>query len=333
MVHNFMSISNDLREVLIRANELADAILKDQKGPNVICLQETFNEDAIEILCMRLKVKYPYIIHSIAPHISGFNSGLMLLSQFPIEELTYRRFDNSLGEEGLATKGALGVRLKLDNEKYVHIYNVHTQGLPGHKRAKIRLKQLHQVVNWIEADLEKMAAQNKTPPTRSLLLGDLNISRISAWEELNDEEEESFNLLEQKFYNIFTKDHNPLTSERIGGERLFNEGKENYGTWEMGPFPKKPWIFKWEDWLYRKWHHLPPKKKYENAPKPFSGWGLKNQWTQSTTPAYFDYILSLKGKEGGLSANDQAEIRRIDPISAKVSGISDHLPVDAIVDV
>lgn len=335
LVHNFMRISNDLRDVQVRANELADAILKDDKAPNVMCLQETFNEEATKILCDRLKEKYPYIIHSLAPHFSGFNSGLMILSQYPIEEVSYHRFDKSLGEENLATKGLLGARIKVGNDKYVQVYNVHTQGLPGHKRAKIRHEQLKQALKWIDEDQKESQAQNKTPPSRTVLLGDFNISKISAWGEFNDEENDNFKLLKERFHNIIEKDHDPITLERTSGKRMFNDGKpENHGTWENGPFPQKPLIFRIQDWLYRKWNHIPPKKKYEGIASDSSKWGYQNQWKQSATPACFDYILSLKEKqEPSLKLNDRAEIRRIDSPTAKLSGISDHLPIDAVIDI
>lgn len=333
LVHNFMRISNDLRDVEKRANELADAILKDHNAPNVMCLQETFNEDAIKILCDRLKNKYPYIIHSVAPHISGFNSGLMVLSQYPIEDISYHRFENCLGEEKLATKGLLGARIKV-GDKYVQIYNVHTQGLPGHKRAEVRLKQLKQVLEWIEDDLKKNNDNNQPAPSRTMLLGDFNISQLSAWGEFNDEEQASFDLLKERFDNIFDKDHDPVTHIRTSGDRMFNDGKpESTGTWENGPFPEKPSIFKFEDWSYRKWNGLPPKKIDKRVNHIPSKWGYEKQWNPSTTSACFDYILSLKRKEGSeLRPNDRAEIHRIDLATGQPSGLSDHLPVDAVID-
>lgn len=331
-VYEFFRIIGDLRSPVKRAEEVAESILTDENQPDVICFQEAFHLDATSVLCERLKEKYPYIIHNISPHVLGLNSGAVIASKYPIEEVSFRRFTNMLGPEKLSPRGLVGVKLKVNGEM-VTVYSTHLQALLGKERSEVREQQLKDIDKWMKADKEESGHQ--------ILVGDFNASHVTAWGEKNESDEKFFDYAEANFTNVFELDHDKMTGERTNDERaqfLKADNKrlgqedlpEPRGTWYTGPFYKKGKMMEFNEWLQRVLYKEKKREKIEGVVRLPNTWGTK-KWTakQEANTARFDHIFLPKGSK----LQGKAEIRRGIIPSYKQSASTDHLPVDVILEV
>ncbi len=329
-----VGIVSDLRDATIRAKELTLKINKDSKSPDIICFQEAFHEDAVRILCEGIQVQYPYIIHSVAPQISGFSSGAMIASKYPLLSVDFERFTCMVGPEKLSPRGIFKVSLATERGEFV-LYNIHTQALPGEKRAQARLMQLTRVHQMMAEDL----SQNSD--IHQVLVGDLNASRVAAWGEesfypLHQAEEAVLNFIESSFHDPFLIDHD-VTAKRTRDNPVFlatdQEDQqamtlsEPSGTFYSGPMFHCASFFEAQLNQYEQESLLPkPEKDVRRKISEESSWGTKEwQKQQIANTARFDYILFPKKSK--LQA--QVEIRNIG--GNEFSASTDHLPVDALV--
>lgn len=337
-VTSSMSIVGDLRDPVVRAKELVESILNDPLKPDVICFQETFHEDATRTLCEGILKDYPYIIHNVAPQISGLNSGAMIASKYPFTSAVFHRFDHMLSPETAAPRGIFRVSIE-STEGPVYIYNVHTQSLLGKDRAQARFQQLEQIKQFMDADLKE------NPKIGQVLMGDFNTSHVDAWGNNNMEpkgqaEEPVYKRLNEYFEDLFLHDHDPLTGARISGktkyldvdnERMNETLPEPSGTWYYGPFANIGLILKFKMWFDCWKNGLPFSQKVKEIkiPKKIS-WGT-HAWRreQPANTARFDYILVRK-EQKGIPLDGRVEIRRVIVPKDAQSGF-DHLPVDAII--
>ncbi|XP_056407577.1 sphingomyelin phosphodiesterase 5-like isoform X3 [Hyla sarda] len=89
------------------------------QDPDFICLQEVFDGRASRKLRRCLGSSYPYILYDVGPtgpHCCGFkffNSGLFLASRHPLLNAKYYIYPNGRGEDALASKGLLCVKVHL----------------------------------------------------------------------------------------------------------------------------------------------------------------------------------------------------------------------------
>lgn len=96
-------------------------------APDILCLQEAFDPDAVGILSQHLKAVYPYQMGVNTPLPFGLhNSGLVILSKYPILEGEFIRFDNMmLGEETLGGKGFMALKVAVGGDRFMSLYNTH----------------------------------------------------------------------------------------------------------------------------------------------------------------------------------------------------------------
>jgi endonuclease/exonuclease/phosphatase family metal-dependent hydrolase len=332
-VTSSMSIVGDLRPPIQRAKELASSIRNDPNQPDVILFQEAFHEDASRILCEEIKREYPFIIHSVAPHISGFSSGAMVASKYPIESVSFHSLPHMLGPERASQRGVLSVRLE-SAAGPIFLYNAHTQALLGEDRAQARRQQLEEMRTIMLRDL-----QNE-PSCMQILIGDLNTSRVTAWGEDNLEpkgqaEEAVLNRLKEYFDDVYLRDHDPLTGQRSASapvylakdnERMGEDLVEPSGSWYHGPMAD-PGLILSSKMRYDRWrHHRPAPQKVQEISVNKSTWGTK-KWhkEQTANTARFDYVLLLRNQN---KLDGRAEIRRIAVPQGIPSAPTDHLPVD-----
>jgi hypothetical protein len=119
------------RTTAILQKNAAEKNALDQ-APAILSFQEAFDENSRNILIARLKDKYPYVVHHVGSKFLNAGSGLMVFSQYPIVDAYFQAYTNTmLGEESLANKGFLGVKVKVNSEQYVTVYNSHTQSGGG----------------------------------------------------------------------------------------------------------------------------------------------------------------------------------------------------------
>ncbi len=332
-VTSSMSIAGDLRPPIQRAKELVKHINEDPHKPDIIFFQETFHEDATKVLCEGIKQEYPYIIHSVAPQISGFSSGSAVASKFPIENVKFQRLGNMLGPESMSPRGVIRVRLE-SSKGPVMLYGVHTQALIGEARAKTRSEQLAEIKHLMEEDVKQ------EPNILQILLGDFNTSRVTIWGEDNldpkgQSEEQVLERFDKYFDDPYLKDHDPITGHRtmgnpfylqIDNHRLKENLEEPSGSWYHGPFADPGVILSKKLYNDRKKHKRPFPKKIHQISIQKNVWGTPEWRThQTANTARFDYILFPKGQ---VQLEGRVEIRRVIVPSGAESASSDHLPVD-----
>lgn len=131
-----------------RAKAIAEIIKVQQDSFDIIALNEVFLEDAREIFVDELKAIFPYYIDKLeGSTICTEDSGLMLFSRWPLEELGkvsnqpdgsvfpyyagWTEFDDCRCEDCLAEKGAGYVRVRNPNADDVyHVVFTHMQADP-----------------------------------------------------------------------------------------------------------------------------------------------------------------------------------------------------------
>lgn len=333
-----VSIIGDLRDPKVRAREIVESIVQDPCKPDIIFFQEAFHEDATSILCEGIKQKYPYIIHSVLPQISGFNSGALIASKYPITDVKFQRLSHMQGPELMSPRGIIRVSLK-SNHGSVLLYGVHTQALLGENRARARHEQLEEIRKYMESDAEA------TPEALQIVMGDFNTSRVTAWGEDNlkpkgQAEEKTYKRLQEYFDDIYLRDHDELTGQRTEGkalylpvdnERLAEELPEPTGSWYLGPYAEPGFFLTAAKRLDRLFYDRPPPRLAKGITVPKSSWGTR-AWRkeQAACTARFDYILLPKSKAES-QLEGRAEIRRIFVPQEAQSAPSDHLPVDALI--
>lgn len=330
-VYEFMRVVGDLRDVKTRANEIGEWLDNDPNLPEVVFFQEAFHIDGTRVLCDRLKEKYPYVIHNIAPHALGLNNGAIIASKHPIAEFSYRPFDNMLGPEKWSNRGLLKIRIE-KNGKKIDVYGTHLQALLGKERAAVRKTQMEQIIAWVNED------QKKNPSDTQILVGDMNASKITVWGEESHEDDALFELINKNFRDVFLNNHNE-DGERVKGTPQFTKNdtpdgvkglKEPSGSWYIGPFADKGNVMKLKEWHERVFNHVPVKEQAKKIPNPHH-WGTK-KWAavQHACSARFDFILRRISSHNE-GSQDRAEIRRVKVEPSVQSAPSDHLPVDSII--
>lgn len=86
---------------------------------DMLCLQEVFDKRAAAKLADTLSPLFGHILYDVGVYAcsSGcnfkfFNSGLLVASRYPVMEAQYRCFPNSRGEDALAAKGLLCLKVR-----------------------------------------------------------------------------------------------------------------------------------------------------------------------------------------------------------------------------
>ncbi len=336
-VTSSMSHIGDLRPPVERAHEIVDSILNDPAKPSVICFQESsFNEDACSVLCKGIMLEYPYIIHHVAPQISGFSSGAMIASKYPIEHVEFHRFTDAIFPETMAPKGVIKARFQTTKGPLI-LYSAHTQPLIGEERAQFRCHNLNQIKKLMDAD----KAANKD--VMQVLSGDFNTSRITAWGEdnmnpSNQAEAEVLKLFNQHFDDMFLRDHDAVTGARTKGsipmylpldnKRMGVNLLEPKATWYDGPLYEPGYILS----SAMKNNRLKHKRAMPHQINPRvqnNPWG-KKAWRklQPAENARFDFMVFPKDQT---KLDGRAEIRRVAVPEGAQSSPTDHLPVDAVI--
>lgn len=333
-----LSTTGDLRPVCERAKGVVESIRKDLYQPDLIMFQEAFHEDGVRLLCEGLKNTYPYMLTNVLPTASGFNSGTLVMSKYPIMDAQFHCLKHNLGLERLSPKGMMRVKIQTAQGQ-MSVYGAHTQAILGKDRSEARAKQLDQIHTIMKADYE-----NDQIP--QLLVGDLNTSVVTAWGENNiaDEnnpEKKVQDKLKSLFSDLFLKDHDATTGERsFGGAKYLKsdnarmgvELPEPSGSWYVGPFATAnsflaASVIEMGKRDRIKYNYSAPVIKSKDVSIKAPAWGTKD-WKneQLANTARFDYTLVPKYCQNRIDG--RAEIRRGVVASSVQSADTDHLPVD-----
>ena len=171
---------------------------------DVLVLQEAFHKKARQILAKALKEKYPY---QIGPaNKGGFiktNSGLWIVSKYPLEFVAQTKYEECFGVDCFAKKGALLVEVTKDGKTF-QIADTHLQAEGGEKPDNIRISQVKQMT-------EKLIEAYEKEGVTQLLCGDFNI----------DINEANY----KKMMTIVKADNTPTS-----GALQFTSSAPDYGT-------------------------------------------------------------------------------------------------------
>ena len=203
----------------IRRPLIASALLEldEHEQPDIICLQEAFNESTIAIFKEILFPIYPHF--ATPPTCKWFqaSSGLFIASKHEIVESQFEPFKNLVGSDSWSKKGFLRARIKFNGSTYINVVNTHLQADPdtapcwwirdGMARA---VKSRLQNVNEILASIEICREKNEI----TFVAGDFNDSEIS-YEKLGTDS--------YKFCNNM-KDKNSRRKSSTSGPAVSNLG-------------------------------------------------------------------------------------------------------------
>ena len=125
-----------------------EEISKIIKSHSIVLLQECFNEayDSLE-------THYPdyHICRGNLKGINLMNSGLVIMSKFPIIDVKYKEYKeaNPWTFDYFSEKGFLTATIKI-GDKFIKIVNTHLQSSDFHRYDKYALSQLDELVNHLD---------------------------------------------------------------------------------------------------------------------------------------------------------------------------------------
>ncbi|XP_075711246.1 sphingomyelin phosphodiesterase 5-like [Rhinoderma darwinii] len=175
------------------------------QNADFICLQEVFDGRASRKLRLCLGSSFPYILYDVGPSgpqgcgFKFFNSGLFLASRHPLVNAEYYIYPNGRGEDALASKGLLCVKVHLGTTEqkqsivgYINCTHLHAP----ESDATIRCDQMSLILQWV-SDFQAGNTQDGELVAFDVLCGDLNFDNCS-----------SDDCLEQK-HNLFSMYRDP----------------------------------------------------------------------------------------------------------------------------
>jgi endonuclease/exonuclease/phosphatase family metal-dependent hydrolase len=160
---------------LNRAAAITNAV--GAMDPDIICLQEVFDEDARDVFVQNLRPRYPHQVpKSSTTDLSPEDSGLFFASKLPIKWHGFEEFEDA--EPGTfdaaSDKGIFGARIdvsaRLQAIKYLHVFNTHLQATEAYHAT--RAKQLTQARHFM---VKVLTGVHDTAHAGAVLVGDLNI--------------------------------------------------------------------------------------------------------------------------------------------------------------
>ncbi|KAJ1212415.1 hypothetical protein NDU88_000078 [Pleurodeles waltl] len=166
-------------------------------GADFVCLQEVFDKRAANRLSALLSPVFEHILYDVGAYgplgcsdFKFFNSGLFLASRYPILTAQYRHFCNGSGEDALAAKGLLCVKVLIGataEQKivgYMNCTHLHAPEADGH----IRCAQLTTLLTWI-TDFQEKNASPTDLVAFDVLCGDFNFDNCSPDDHLEQKHE------------------------------------------------------------------------------------------------------------------------------------------------
>ncbi|MBN3291660.1 NSMA2 phosphodiesterase, partial [Polypterus senegalus] len=153
-----------------------------------ICLQEVFDKRAAKKLKELLSPVFNHVLYDVGIYgfhycssFKFFNSGIFFASRHPILDATYHCFPNGRGEDSLAAKGLLCVKVQLEHnykEKkligYFNCTHLHAPEADGH----IRCEQMDLLSKWI-GEFQARTLRTNENVAFDVLCGDFNFDNTS----------------------------------------------------------------------------------------------------------------------------------------------------------
>ena len=150
--------------------------------PDVITMQEVWENNYKKKIRDDLAKEYPYshldlastsenlVEGAVKGEFVYLNSGLMILSKYPIHDKCRTVFEASVGAENkMAAKGGLGVTLKMPDDSFAHVFTTHLQAQRTDAANDMKIEHLKQMKRMIRDHTK----HNAWP---IILTGDFNLS-------------------------------------------------------------------------------------------------------------------------------------------------------------
>lgn len=215
------------------AKDISTQLLNDGNDYDIIALQEVWDEGGRSVFISKLSNKYPHYISKVyidvGPMGKGEDSGLMLFSKFPFADLphnnyisshhtgwifkhegttdqvAYIRFSAHAGEDGMASKGAMAVRIAGLQKRFFNVVVTHLQADNGgcSPCTSVREKQLKEIQKLIDGTFDANVFSNPQKE-EFFLVGDANINgNICASEETTKEWRSYTGKLKTPLYKLY----------------------------------------------------------------------------------------------------------------------------------
>lgn len=167
-------ISLHTKDNLARAKAIGNELLK--RDYDIVCLEKVFENRARKVLTAELETHYPY---RCGPANSGCccsikaNSGVWVLSKFPIHEIGEIEFSDCGGIECMSRKGAMLLEANYEGHQF-ELLATHLQGEEGpvltEKNNGVRKNQMEQIA-------EELLEKNSHPGVPIFICGDFGTPR------------------------------------------------------------------------------------------------------------------------------------------------------------
>lgn len=155
-----------------RGSDIVQAILGNEY--DIICLQETFDEDIRQIFDEGFRPRYKYRVPKVSDgDIFNEDSGLYFASKYEIKGWNFEEFKKCSTTDCFADKGVFSVRIDLSPlapETTLLLFHIHAQSDEQYKET--RTSQLRQIREKICKALRRYARPEQTA---ILLCGDMNV--------------------------------------------------------------------------------------------------------------------------------------------------------------
>ncbi|XP_066536868.1 sphingomyelin phosphodiesterase 5 [Hoplias malabaricus] len=284
---------------------------------DIVCLQEVFDKRAARKLVNTLGPVFGHILYDVGVYacqpcgtcssFKFFNSGLFVASRFPVLEAQFHCFPNGRGEDALASKGLLSLKVQLGlqrgEKKMVGYFNcTHLHAPEGD--GEIRCEQLDMVTQWI-AEFQAITRQQDEMVVFDVLCGDFNFDNCSP----DDRLEQNHSL-----FNDYT---DPC---RAG------PGKEK--PWVIGTLLQQPTLYdenvKTPDHLQRTLEDEELRKVYLSPPVSLGSAPLV--YPEAGEPWVGRRIDYLLYREATLSDPCRTEVEECAYVT-QLAGLTDHIPI------
>lgn len=142
---------------------------------DVIVLNEAFVNKPVLLAALDAAGSHPHRKRLGRQFYTPLDSGIVVLSRYPIVASAAQHFRRRAGVDILAAKGIVFVRLQLSPTRQLDLYGTHAQAgaAPSHQRA--RAAQAAQISNFIDAHSPLLERTEARPV---VLTGDLNMGPV-----------------------------------------------------------------------------------------------------------------------------------------------------------
>lgn len=281
---------------------------------DIVCLQEVFDKRAALKLTQALGPLYGHVLYDVgvyACHPAGscssfkfFNSGLFLASRFPIMEAEYRCFPNGRGEDALAAKGLLAVKVDIGLQKgekrmvgFINCTHLHAPEGDG----AIRFEQLNMLSKWT-SEFQTLNRRDDELLLFDVLCGDFNFDNCSPDDRL------------EQSHSVFDEYTDPCRAAA---------GKEK--PWVIGTLLEQPTLYdenmRTPDNLQRTLESEDLRKDFISPPVALDGVPLVYpEADQPWIGRRIDYLLY---REKSVHRTEVEELTYV----TQLAGLTDHIPV------